>query len=50
MEKEGQEKINLFTEFAKENSNLLAEAPIPKRRAKGASITDANYWGLACEA
>ncbi len=37
-------------EFVEENPNLSAKAPIPKRRAKGASITNANYWGLVCEA
>ncbi len=50
MQKEGQEEVNLSREFAEENPNLLAEAPIPKRRAKGASITDVDYWGLVCEA
>ncbi len=47
--KEGEEEVNLFGEFAKENSNLLAEAPFPKRRAKGVSMTNADYWGLVCE-
>ncbi len=50
MQKEGHEEVNLFGEFAKENSNLFDEGPIPKRKAKGVSITDVDYWGLVCEA
>jgi hypothetical protein len=43
MDKEEQEEINLFKEFAKENSNILVEVPTPKRKAKRASILDTNY-------
>jgi hypothetical protein len=50
MQKEGHEKTNMFREFAKENPNLLVEAPIPKRGAKGAPIAYVDYWGLVCEA
>jgi hypothetical protein len=50
VEAKGQEGVNLSGEFAKKNSNLLAEALIPKRRAKGASIIDVDYWGLFCKA
>jgi hypothetical protein len=50
MQKEGHEKVNLFGEFAEENSSLLVKVPILKRRAKEASITNVKYWGLVCEA
>jgi hypothetical protein len=40
----------LSGEFVEENSNLFAEAPTPKRKAKRASILDTDYWGLICEA
>ncbi len=32
-----------------ENSNLFAKAPTPKKKAKGASITNVDYWRLVCE-
>jgi hypothetical protein len=50
MQKEGHEKVNLFGEFAEENSSLLVKVPILKRRAKEASITNVEYWRLVCEA
>jgi len=34
MQKEGQEEVNFSGEFAQENSNLLAEAPIPKKNSQ----------------
>jgi hypothetical protein len=50
MQKEDMKKLICLGNLLKKNSNLSAEAPILKRKAKGASITDANYWGLVCEA
>jgi hypothetical protein len=50
LQREEQEEINPSGEFAEENSNLLAEAPTPKRKAKGASIPYDDYWGLICKA
>jgi hypothetical protein len=49
MQREEHEEVNPSGEFAEENSNLLTKAPIPKRRAKRASITDVDYWGLVCK-
>ncbi len=49
MQREEQEKANPSGEFVDESSNLLAEAPTLKRKAKKASIPNADYWGLICE-
>jgi hypothetical protein len=43
MQREGQEEINLSRAFAEENSNLLTKASTPKKKAKRASIPNANY-------
>jgi hypothetical protein len=49
MQREEHEEINPYGECVEENSNLLTEAPTSKRKAKGASILDVDYWGLICE-
>jgi hypothetical protein len=43
MQREEHEEINPYGECVEKNSNLLIEAPIPKRKAKGASIPDVDY-------